>query len=127
MMKANVLFPMPELEGDGEGTLLAVVDLDVGRSTLTIGLTIDFTIKPLIEIKIPVEAFFDGTDSTNWHLYLGKYEDQIRADIFGTFNGSGYLMLMGDGSKTPSDLAPSLPHPAGFAISTGLHLSLIHI
>ena len=125
MMKANVLFPMPELEGSGEGTLLAVVDLDVGRSTLTIGLTIDFTVKPLIEIKIPVEAFFDGTDSTNWHLYLGKYEDQIRANIFGTFNGSGYLMLMGDGSKLPSDLAPSLPHPAGFAISTGLHVSML--
>ncbi len=125
MMKANVLFPMPELEGDGEGALLAVIDLDVGRETLTIGLTIDFTIDPLVEIRIPVEAFFDGKEAKNWHLYLGKYNDQIRANIFGVFKGSGYLMLMGDGASKAGDLAPSLPVPQGFAISTGMHVSML--
>jgi len=125
MMKANVLFPMPELEGDGEGTLLAVIDLDVGRSTLTIGISIDFTINPILELKIPIEAFFNGSDPPDWHLFLGKFHDQIRASVFGVFEGSGYLMLMGDGDNKASELSPALPVPSGFAIATGLHVSML--
>lgn len=125
MMKANVIMPMPDLEGDGEGTILAVVDLDVGRGTITIGLTIDYTVNPLITIRIPVEAFFDGNDPTNWHLYLGKHADPVRAEVLFAFSGRGYLMLLGDGSRTPSDLSPALPRPAGFTIATGLQVSMI--
>jgi hypothetical protein len=125
MMKANVLFPMPELEGQGEGALLAVVDLDVGRETLTIGLTIDFTIEPLLELRIPVEAFFDGKEPKNWHLFLGQYSDKIRASIFGVFTGSGYLMLMGDAANNTAQLPAALPRPNGFAIATGMQVSML--
>ena len=125
MMKASVLKVMPALEGDAEGQILAVVDIDVARETLTIGLSMDFGIEPLIRIRIPVEAFFDGKDAENWHLYLGQYSDQIRAEVLSVFSGSGYLMLKGDGNRTPIPFHPDLPAPDGFTISTGVHVSMI--
>jgi hypothetical protein len=124
MMKANLLVPMPDQKGTAEGTLLAVIDLDAARETLTIGIVIDYTIDPILQIRIPVEAFFNGKKPEDWHLYLGKYPDQIRAKIFEVFSGSGYLMLAGDGQNTP-DFKPDLPKPAGFAISAGLHVSMV--
>ena len=124
MMKANLLVPMPEMKTTAEGTLLAVIDLDVGRETLTIGLVIDYTIDPILQIRIPVEAFFSGQEPEDWHVYLGQYPDQIRAKIFEVFTGSGYLMLAGDGQSAPG-FKDSLPKPAGFVISAGLHVSMV--
>jgi large repetitive protein len=124
MMKANLLMPMPKLKATAEGTMLAVLDIDAGRETLTIGIVIDFTIKPILELRIPIEAFFNGNQPEDWHVYLGQYPDQIRAKIFEVFSGSGYLMLAGDGLTAPG-FKPSLPKPAGFAISTGLHVSMV--
>ena len=97
VMKANLLAVLPELKGNAEGTFLAVIDLDMGRGTLTIGISAQFEIKPLLEIRIPVEAFFNFNDGKDWHLYLGRFVDQIHAKIFEVFEGSGYLMLSGKG------------------------------
>jgi large repetitive protein len=125
MMRANLLAVMPQLEGTAEGTFLAVIDLDMGRGTLTIGISIDFGIRPLLEIQIPVEAFFNFNNRKDWHLYLGRYVDQIHAKIFEVFEGSGYLMLSGKGFVA-GDLNSNLPVPVkGFAIATGLHVSFI--
>lgn len=119
MMKAKVLAVIPELKGTAEGTFLAVIDLDFGRGTLTIGLAIDFDIDPLLEIKIPVEAFFDFNDVTDWHLDLGKYDNQIQATVLQVFDASGYLMLSGNGIPAHNNL----PQVYGFSIATGLHVS----
>jgi hypothetical protein len=119
MMKANLLAVMPELKGTAQGTFLAVIDLDFGRGTLTIGLQIDFNVDPLLRLKIPVEAFFDFNDSTKWHLYLGQYINQIQAKVLQIFDASGYLMLAGGGISG----IPNLPAVTGFSIATGLHVS----
>jgi len=119
VMKANLLATLPDLQGDAEGTFLAVIDLDFGRGTLTIGLSVDFQIDPLIEIKIPVEAFFDFNDTSDWHLYLGEYSNQVQASVFGVFDASGYLMLSGSGIPAHDNL----PAVTGFSIATGLHVS----
>ena len=125
MMRANLLAVLPKLKGTAEGTFLAVIDLDMGRGTLTIGLSVEFGIQPLLEIHIPVEAFFNFHDSKDWHLYLGRFIEQIHAKILEVFDGSGYLMLSGKGF-TAGDLADGLPVPVnGFAISTGLHVSFV--
>ncbi|MCC6589313.1 MAG: hypothetical protein IT168_21625 [Bryobacterales bacterium] len=125
MMKANVLAVMPQLKGTAEGTFLAIIDLDMGRGTLTIGISVDFSIQPLLQIYIPVEAFFNFNDRKDWHLYLGRYVDQIHAKILEVFEGSGYLMLSGKGFVA-GDLHSDLPVPVkGFAISTGLHVSFV--
>jgi hypothetical protein len=120
MMKAKLLAVIPELkDANAEGTFLAVIDLDFGRGTLTIGLSIDFNIDPLLVIKIPVEAFFDFNDVTDWHLDLGKYDNQVQATVLVIFDASGYLMLSGSGIPAHN----SLPEVYGFSIATGLHVS----
>ena len=119
MMKANVLFPMPELQGDAEGTILAVIDLDFARGTMTIGLAIDFVVQPLIEINIPIEAFFDFNDTSDWHLYLGQYSNQVQAKVLLVFDASGYVMLSGNGIPAHNNL----PAVTGFSIAAGLLVS----
>lgn len=121
MMKANLLMPMPERVGPGEGLLLAVIDLDMGRGTLTIGISAEFKVEPLLRIRIPVEAFFNFNDIKDWHLYLGRYSDPIQADIFEVFEGTGYLMISGNGIPAHS----ALPAVTGFSIATGLHVAFI--
>ncbi len=124
VMKANLLAVMPDLGGNAEGTFLAVIDLDMGRGTLTIGISVEFTVNPLLQIRIPVEAFFNFNDRKDWHLFLGRYADPVHAKIFEVFEGSGYLMLSGKGF-TSSQIAPGLVPVQGFAISTGLHVSIV--
>lgn len=125
MMKANLLAVLPSLKGNAEGTFLAVIDLDMGRGTLTIGISVEFEIKPLLVIHIPVEAFFNFHDTKDWHLFLGRFIDPIHAKIFEVFEGSGYLMLSGKGFAG-GELARELPAPVnGFAISAGLHVSIV--
>lgn len=121
LMKANLLMPMPERVGPGEGLLLAVIDLDMGRGTLTIGISAEFKVEPLLRIRVPVEAFFNFNDISDWHLYLGRYSDPIQADIFEVFEGTGYLMIAGNGIPAHSDL----PAVNGFSIATGLHVAFI--
>lgn len=124
MMKAKLLAEVPALKSTAEGTFLAVIDLDMGRGTLTIGISVNFDIQPLLELRIPVEAFFNCNVGSDWHLYLGRYVDPIHAKIFEVFEGSGYLMLSGKGF-TEAEIAEALPAVTGFAISTGLHVSIV--
>lgn len=120
MMKAKLLQEMPALKSNAEGNLLAVIDLDFGRGTLTIGIVADYTVDPLLSIRIPVEAFFDFNNGKNWHLYIGRYDDPVHAKIFEVFEGSGYLMISGDGIPAHGDL----PAVTGFSLATGLHVSI---
>jgi hypothetical protein len=121
MMKANLLMPMPQRVGPVEGLLFAVIDLDMGRGTLTIGISIQFKVKPLLRIQIPVEAFFNTNDIPDWHLYLGRYDKPIQADILEVFEGTGYLMISGNGIPAHA----SLPQVGGFSIGVGLHVSFV--
>jgi hypothetical protein len=125
MMKAKLLAMPPELKKPAEGLFLAVLDLDFGRGTLTVGLSIDFEVDPLITIKIPVEAFFDFNDTSDWHLYLGTYGTPVHATVLTVFDASGYLMLSGKGIPAhPAGIdGKSLPEVHGFSIATGLHVS----
>ena len=121
MMKAKLLMAMPELKGNAEGLLLAVIDLDMGRGTLTIGISVEYSVQPLLFIRIPVEAFFNFNDSADWHIFLGRYVDQIHAKVLEVFEGTGYLMLSGNGISG----IPDLPDVTGFSIATGLHVSFV--
>ena len=120
LMKARMLQAMPALgDKNAEGNLLAVIDVDAAKGTLTIGLVADYTIDPLIQLRLPVEAFFNLGDSKDWHLYLGRYDDPVQASLFGVVEGSGYLMLSGNGIPAHG----SLPAVQGFSIGTGLYAS----
>ena len=125
MMKANLLIPPAVLKSGAEGMFLAVLDLDFGRGTLTIGLSIDFEVDPLLVIKIPVEAFFNFHDTSDWHLYLGQYSVPVQATVLTVFDASGYLMLSGNGIPAhPAGISGhTLPTVSGFSIAAGLHVS----
>lgn len=126
MMKAKLLMPAPKpVKGNAEGLLLAVVDLNVAEHSLTIGIVIDFSIAPLLELRIPVEALFDTDTPEQWHIFIGKYPDPIRAKILQVFTGTGYLMLVGDAQHDAPNLSPDLPGTTGFVIATGLHVSML--
>ena len=139
MVKANLLAVLPALQdAEAEGTFLCVIDLDFGRKTLTIGISIDFEIKPLVEINIPIEAFFKLDDGRFWHIYLGTFPGEdldgnqlpgpIRASILGAFDGSGYVMFSGHGIPgyaPPGTNLPALSEIQGFGIAAGLEVSLI--
>ena len=116
-VKARLIQPKPELKGNAEGNLLAVLDLDVERGTLTIGLVADYTVEPVVKLHLPVEAFFNFKKSNDWHLYLGRYDEPVQATILGVFDGSAYLMLAGD--RIPAH--GGLPEVTGFSIALGVH------
>ena len=125
MMKANLLIPPPDLKGGTEGMFLAVLDLDFGRGTLTVGLAVEFDVDPLLVIKIPVEAFFNFNDTSDWHLYLGRYSAPVQATVLTVFDATGYLMLSGNGIPAhPGGISGmTLPAVTGFSIGAGLHVS----
>lgn len=139
MVKANLLAVLPELKDKtAEGTFLCVIDLDFGRGTLTIGLSIDFSIKPLIEIKIPIEAFFNLKNGGDWHVYLGTFPGNdtegrpmpgpIRIKILEIVDGAGYVMVSGHGIpgyQPPGTSLPGLPAVSGVAIAAGLEVSIV--
>lgn len=138
VVKANLLAVLPDLKDkDAEGTFLCVIDLDIGRKTLTIGLSIDFSITPIVEIKIPVEAYFNLDKGGDWHVYLGTFPGldsfnrpmpgPIRIKILEVFDGSGYVMISGHGipSYSPGGNLPSLPSVTGTALAVGLEVSIV--
>ncbi len=139
VVKANLLAVMPELKDKkAEGTFLCVIDLDLGRGTLTIGISTEFSIKPIVEIKIPIEAYFNLKDGGDWHVYLGTFPGNdtlgrpmpgpIRINVLEVFNGAGYLMISGHGipAYQPSGSnMPALNAVNGTGLAVGLEVSLI--
>jgi len=139
VVKANLLAVMPELKDkNAEGTFLCVIDLDLGRGTLTIGISTEFSIKPIVEIKIPIEAYFNLRDGSDWHVYLGTFPGNdtlgrpmpgpIRINILEVFNGAGYVMISGHGipSYQPSGSnMPALNAISGTGLAVGLEVSLV--
>ena len=139
VVKANLLAVMPELKDkNAEGTFLCVIDLDLGRGTLTIGISTEFSIKPIVEIKIPIEAYFNLRDGSDWHVYLGTFPGNdtrgrpmpgpIRINILEVFNGAGYVMISGHGipAYQPSGSnMPALNAINGTGLAVGLEVSLV--
>ncbi len=119
--KARLIQAKPTLKSNAEGNLLAVIDIDAERGTLTVGLVADYTVDPVLKVRIPVEAFFNFEEGTDWHLYLGRYDDPVQAKILEIFDGSAYLMISGNGIEAHKNL----PAVSGFAIALGVHASIL--
>lgn len=131
MVRANLLAVLPDLKDkNAEGTFLCVIDLDFGRGTLTIGLSIDFKITPIVEIQIPIEAYFNLNKGGDWHVYLGTFPGAdtmgrplpgpIHANILKVFDGSGYVMISGHGIPAYKGLSAV----NGVGLAVGLEVSI---
>lgn len=125
MMKAAMLTPPPAVKGVEEagGSLLAVIDLDAGRGTLTIGIVAEYGADPLVKVRIPVEAFWNLTNRKDWHIFLGRAEDPIHAKVIMVFEGSGYFMISGKGFPNLDIFEEKIENRLGIAV--GMHVELI--
>ncbi|MBB5791234.1 DUF6603 domain-containing protein [Jiangella mangrovi] len=123
MMKADVLSLPPVLKSQSSATFLAVLDLDFGRGTITIGIVAEYDVVDLVHIRVPVTAFFDLTESKDWFIDLGRYDDPVTVRVLDVFKGTGYLMIHGDGTTLAN---PDLPIvTSGLAIAIGFHLQAV--
>ena len=132
VVRANLLAVLPDLKDkNAEGTFLCVIDLDFGRGTLTIGLSIEFKITPIVEIRIPIEAYFNLNKGGDWHVYLGTFSGPdtqgrpmpgpIHASILTVFDGSGYVMVSGHGIPAYKGLSAI----NGVGLAVGLEVSIV--
>lgn len=121
VMKADVLKLPPVLDSDQSATFLAVLDIDFGRGTITIGIVAEYDIKSLLHIRIPVTAFFDTNTPSDWFVDLGKFDDPVTVKVLDVIDGVGYLMLHGNG-------IPGFPLPivtSGLTIGVGFHIRAV--
>ncbi|MEO5745971.1 MAG: hypothetical protein ABIQ53_15465, partial [Terracoccus sp.] len=102
VMKADVLKLPPSLgDPNQSATFLAVLDLDFGRGTITLGIVAEYAIEAILKIRIPVTAFFDTNEVTDWFVELGTYQDRVTVEVLDVISGSGYLMIHGNGVSIP--------------------------
>lgn len=119
VMNADILSPRPGTRGTDTGTFLAVIELS--PDSLTIGIVVEYKIKPLLEVRVPVEAFFDFKQLSNWHLDIGAIPPKTPASIKFLFNlrADGYLMIHGNGI-CDFPLRPL----RGFSVAAGVRAAL---
>ncbi|MDM7855157.1 hypothetical protein [Cellulomonas alba] len=123
-MKADVISPPPVLsDANAEATFVAVLDINIGAGTITLGLVADYTVKSLVKVHVPVTAFFDTNHVDEWLVDLGTYDVPVTVSVLDVFTGTGYLMVHGDGSTVH---IPTLPIVAnGLVIAVGFHMQVV--
>ena len=124
VMKADVVKMPPALkDANASATFLAVLDIDFGRGTITIGIVAEYTIESVLKIRVPVAAFFDTNAVQNWYVELGNYQDRVTVEVLDVITGSGYLMIHGNGVSIPVPNFPAVS--SGLGIATGFHISAV--
>lgn len=121
VMKADVLSAPPVLKSNQSATFLAVLDIDFGRGTITIGIVAAYEIEQILKIRVPVTAFFDAHQPKEWLVELGNYTDRVTVEVLDVISGNGYLMVHGNGVNIPG--LPPISH--GLAIAVGFHLQAV--
>lgn len=124
-IKMLMMQQLPKL-GDGGLTvgILGVLDLNFVANTITIGVIVDLSIKDLIELKLPIELFFDLDDGRKWHLYIGTIQAMASAKILGLVRARGYFMLDGDKIDGFPYGSGTITLP-GIAVAVGLEASIL--
>ncbi len=122
VMKADVLQIPPELKDpSASATFLAVLDIDFGRGTITIGIVAAYEITHLLQIRVPVGAQFDTHHPQDWFVELGRFDDPVTVTVLDVISGTGYLMVHGNGLTLPG--LP--PVTGGMAVGAGFHISCV--
>lgn len=128
-MKAKLLDPAaPKATGKGDlGAILAIIDLDVARGTITIGMVATYEAKPLITARVPASAYFNWNVPEDFELNLGTFAEPVSVDVLGLIRARGYFMVHGDGIKAIGSVDPPKPLQgmSGFSIVVGAHVPLL--
>ncbi len=129
VMKARILTPPLDSPSDhntdGYPILAAI---EISPDAISIGILAEYDVASLVTLRVPVQAFFDFHDTSNWSFDLGRYFDPVVVSIFDLFRGTGYLMVHGKGIGAPPD-PPYDPFPdvktAGITLAVGFHLTFV--
>ncbi|WP_347754332.1 hypothetical protein [Agrococcus sp. ProA11] len=122
IMKADVIKAPPALGATQSATFLAVLDLDVVRGTITIAIVAEYTIERILQIRVPVTAFFPTKgDTRHWFIDLGSFDDPITVAVLDAFEGTGYLMIHGAGLTHPNLGVTT----TGLTVTAGFHLRAV--
>ncbi|WP_211231849.1 hypothetical protein [Amycolatopsis balhimycina] len=135
VMKANVIKVRPPRQGNVTAAILAVIDLDLGRQRITIGLTFDYDVAPLLKVHVPVRAIFPFNDLAHFAIDAGSWYAPATVEFFRLFTARGYFMIRGKGipdTGAPADNYDTgqgnFPLPSslnGFSIMTGVSVSFL--
>jgi len=135
VMKANIIKVRPQRQGNVTAAILAIIDLDLGRGRVTIGLTFDYAIDPLLKVHVPIRAIFPFNDLAHFAIDAGSWYAPATVEFFKLFTARGYFMIRGKGIPDTSAAADNydegqghfpLPSPlGGFAIMTGVSVSFL--
>lgn len=126
LMHANIFKKRPKADSEETGNIFAAIVLDFEANIFSIALSFDYTIRNILEVKLPVEAYFNLEEDhdKDWHLYVGKdkpQEERVRIRIFKIWNAWGYLMIDGQGI---TDLAGTGVNLSPVAVATGFRISI---
>lgn len=115
VMNADILSLRPGTRGRDTGKFLAVIE--IRPDSLTIGIVAEYSIKPLLEFRVPVEAYFNFVHPEQWHLDVGGIPPKMPVSVkfLSTLRADGYFLIHGDG-------IPDFPlRPLqGFSVAAGI-------
>ncbi|WP_199041171.1 hypothetical protein [Glycomyces salinus] len=118
-VKAQLLSKKPPVKGQTTGNLLAVVD--IGPSGVMIGIQIEYEIKEILHLQIPIEAGFPFEDPENFYVDIGTISEPIKATVLELFEATAYLMVHGNGIREFPLFRDGLQ---GFSLATGFGVSI---
>jgi large repetitive protein len=104
VMKADVLKLPPALRGSQTATFLAVLDLDLARGTITIGIVAEYDVAELIHVRVPVTAFFDTNAPAGVVRRARQLHRTRHVSVFEAFRG----LRLPDGARQ-RHRPPALP------------------
>ena len=139
VMKAKIIWIRPPRKGNVTATILAVIDIDLGRGRITIGLTFDYDIKPLLQIHVPVRAIFPFNDLPHFAIDVGKlvragdrhvlrpvHRARLLHDPRQGHSRQGRTADNYDTGQSAAEQPFPLPCPlGGFSITTGVSVSFV--
>lgn len=116
VMKADLLAARPSTKAPpASGRLLTVIE--IRPESVTIGVVAEYGLAPLLELRVPAEAFFDFRRAENWHLAVGGIPPKLPVSVrfLSSLRADGYLVIAGDGIP---DFPPRPLH--GFSVAAGV-------
>lgn len=124
-VKIQIIAKLPDLKpaADLEVGILGVIDLDIGRGQLTIGVMVNLAIENLIEVALPIEIFFKFNDIKQFHLYIGTQLQPASALVLNIVRARGYFMI--DGTQIAPFPPPDGAGLPGLAVATGIEASIV--
>lgn len=119
---SQFLTPTSDPESPLSAGLQTVILLDFENGAFLAAAELSLVRRPLIELVVPAEIFFNLRRSVDWHIHLGKWQPEskrVRASLLGgIFDAWAYIQVEGDGFSGPVTLE-------GLCIAHGMRTTVL--